>query len=79
MGVENKRVRVKGQEIRTRKGKGKVKGGGRGSILLKEHPAVVGEIEIWDSGIVRRQSSSENCSPGDHIASCLDGTADCLL
>lgn len=45
VGVENKRVRVRGQEIRTREGKGKMKGGGWGSILLKEHPAVV-EMKI---------------------------------
>lgn len=45
VGAENKRVRVRGQEIRTREGKGKVKGGEWGSILVKEHPAVV-EMEI---------------------------------
>lgn len=45
VGAKNKRVRVRGQEIRTREGKGKVKGGGWGSILVKEHPAVV-EMEI---------------------------------
>lgn len=79
MGVENKRVGVRGQEIRTREGKGKVKGGGWGSILAKEHPAVV-EMEIWKgSGIVRRQSGGENCFPGDHVASRLDRIADCLL
>ena len=77
VGVENKRVRVRGQEIRTREGKGKVKGGERGSILVKEHPAVV-EMKIG-SGTVRRQSSGENCSPGDHVASCLDRIADRLL
>lgn len=79
MGVENKRVRVRGQEIRTRGGKGKVRGGGWGSILVKEHPAVV-EMEIWKgSGIVKRQSSGKNSFPGDHVASCLDRRADCLL
>ena len=77
VGVENKRVRVRGQEIRTRGGKGKVKGGERGSILVKEHPAVK-EMKIV-SGTVRRRSSGENCSPGDHVASCLDGAADRLL
>lgn len=78
-GVENKRVRVRGQEIRTREGKGKVKGGGRGSILVEEHPAVV-EMKIWKgSGTVRWQSSGKNCCPGDHVASLLHRRADCLL
>lgn len=77
MGVENKRVRVTGQEIRTREGKGKVKGGGRGSILVKEHPAVV-EMKIG-SGTERRQSSGENCFPGEHVASCSDRITDWLL
>lgn len=45
VGGDNKRVRVRGQEIRTREGKGEVTGGGRGSILVKEHPAAV-EMEI---------------------------------
>ncbi len=76
VGVENKRVRVRGQEIRTREGKGRVTEGEWGSILVKEHPAVVG-MEIWKgSGIVRQQSSGENRFPGDHVASCLDRTAD---
>ena len=79
MGVENTRVRVRGQEIRTREGKGKVRGGGRGSILVKEHPAAV-EMKICKgSGGVKRQSSSENCVPGDHVASCLHRKADSLL
>lgn len=79
VGVENNRVRVRGQEIRTREGKGRVKRGGWGSILEWEHPAVV-EMEIWKgSGIARRQTGGENCSPGDHVASCSHGKADCLL
>ncbi|CAB1418449.1 unnamed protein product [Pleuronectes platessa] len=77
VGVENKRVRVRGQEIRTRGGKGRVRGGERGSILVKEHPAAV-ERKIV-SGPVRRQSSGENCSPGDHVASCPDRAAARLL
>lgn len=32
-------VRVRGQETGTREGKGKVSGGKRGSVLVKEHPS----------------------------------------
>lgn len=54
VGLENKRVRVRGQQIRTREGKGEVKGGGWGSILAEEHPAGV-EMEFFKcSGIERR-------------------------
>lgn len=79
LGVENKRVRVRGQEIRTREGKGKVKGGRWGSILVKEHPSVI-EMEVWKgSGTVRWHSSSENCFPVDNVGGCLHRTADSLL
>lgn len=79
MGAENNRVRVRGQEIRTREGKGKVKGGKRGSVLVKEHPAVT-EMEVWkSSGTVRRHSSGENCFPADNVGGGLHRAADSLL
>lgn len=77
MGLKNKRVR--GQESRTGEGKGKVKGGRLGSILVKEHPIVI-EIEAWKgAGTERCHSNGENGFPVDHVAGGLQRMADSLL